>query len=85
MSPKAFSLTARVVFILIALGHVLRLAMRAWSIVQGISIPVRASGIAVVLTAYRAYQGFRLARKFPSRDVTSFENRPREIEVKHAY
>lgn len=66
MSPKAFSLTAGVVFFLIALGHILRLALRASFIVQGISIPMWASGIAVVLTAYLAYQGFRLARKFPS-------------------
>ena len=63
MKQKAFSLTAGVVFLLIALGHVLRIGL-GWSfMVQDFSVPMWASWIAVVITGYLAYEGFRLARK----------------------
>jgi len=66
MSQQAFSLTAGVVFLLIALGHILRVIFGVTFVVYGISIPMWASGIAVVIMGYLAYEGFRLARKSPS-------------------
>ena len=63
MSHKTFSLTAGAIFLLIALGHLLRVILGAGFVVQNISIPMWVSGMAVVITAYLAYQGFRLARK----------------------
>jgi len=55
-----------VVFDLIALGHALRIVL-GWSfVVQGLAVPVWASGLAVVSMGYLAYEGFRLARKSPS-------------------
>ncbi|MBI3667579.1 MAG: hypothetical protein HY236_15355 [Acidobacteria bacterium] len=66
MSQKAFSLAAGVVFLLIAVGHILRVIFGLTFVVQGISVPMWASGIAVVITGYLAYQGFRIARKSPS-------------------
>jgi hypothetical protein len=66
MNQKAFSLAAGVVFLLIALGHILRVAF-GWSFaVQDFVVPMWASWIAVVITGYLAYEGFRLARKPPS-------------------
>ena len=63
MNQKAFSLTAAVVFGLIAFGHLLRIVL-GWSfVVQDFSVPMWASGLAVVITGYLAYEGFRLARK----------------------
>jgi hypothetical protein len=63
MNQKAFSLTAGVVFLLIALGHVLRIVL-GWSfMVQDFSVPMWASWIAVVIMGYLAYEGLRLARK----------------------
>ena len=66
ISQRTFSLIAGVVFGLIALGHVLRIVFNLSFVVQDISIPMSASGLAVVVMAYLAYQGFRLARKSPS-------------------
>ncbi len=66
MSQRTFSLIASVVFGLIALGHVLRIVL-GWSfMVQDFSVPIWASGLAVVIMGYLAYEGFRLARKSPS-------------------
>jgi len=63
MSQRTFSLIASVVFGLIALGHVLRIVFNLSFVVQDISVPMWASGIAIVILGYLAYEGFRLARK----------------------
>ena len=63
MNQHAFELTAGVVFLLIALGHVLRFIFDVPLVVYGVSIPMWASGIAVASMGYLAYEGFRLARK----------------------
>ena len=66
MSQRTFSLIGGVVFGLIALGHVLRIVL-GWSfMVQDFAVPMWASGLAVVILGYFAYEGFRLARKLPS-------------------
>ena len=66
MKQHAFELTAGVVFLLIALGHLLRVLFNVSLVVQGISIPMSASGLAVVVMGYLAYQAFGLARKSAS-------------------
>jgi len=66
MSQKAFSLTAAVLFSLIALGHVLRLAFGRWDItIAGQPIPSWPSWVALLIAGYLAYEGFRLARRGP--------------------
>jgi hypothetical protein len=65
MSQRTFLLVAAVVFGLIALGHALRILFDASLVVSGFSVPMFASGLAVVIMAYLACQGFRLARMFP--------------------
>jgi hypothetical protein len=67
MSQRLFFLTAALIFSVIALGHLLRLALGGGFVVQGFSVPMWASGVAVVVMAYLAWQGFRLAGKTPTR------------------
>ena len=67
MGPKVFSLTAGVLFLLIAVGHLLRIVFGLSLVVQGASVPVWASAIALVITGFMAFQGLRLARKSLSR------------------
>jgi hypothetical protein len=63
MSQRTFSVVGGVVYGLIALGHVLRIVL-GWSfMVQDFAVPMWASGLAVVILGYLAYEGFRLARK----------------------
>jgi hypothetical protein len=63
MSQHAFELIAAVVFLLIAIGHVVRVTFGVSFVVYSISVPMWASGIAVVVMGYLAFEGFRLARK----------------------
>ena len=63
MSQKTFSLVAGVLFLLIALGHALRIASGALVVVENISIPMWASWIALVVMGFLAYEGFRFGRK----------------------
>ena len=63
MSQKTFSLVAGAFFLLVALAHVLRIALSASVVIQNTSIPMWASWIALVVTGYLAYEGFRLSRR----------------------
>jgi hypothetical protein len=65
MNQYAFSLSAGVIFLLIALGHVLRVVFGVSFVVDGISVPMWPSLIAVVITGFLAYEGFHFARKSP--------------------
>jgi hypothetical protein len=65
MNQKTFSLLASVIFLLIALGHLSRLVFN-WSIsLGGWSVPFWVNGVALLIFAYLAYEGFRLAKKSP--------------------
>ena len=63
MSDHAYSLIAGIIFLLIALAHLLRIVLGTPVVVQGISIPVWASAIAFVVTGFLSYEGFRFARR----------------------
>ena len=63
MSHRVFSLTAGVIFGLIALGHILRVAFALVWTVDGRAIPMWASWVALLLAGYLAFEGFRLAQK----------------------
>ncbi|OLD17937.1 MAG: hypothetical protein AUI85_05800 [Acidobacteriales bacterium 13_1_40CM_3_55_5] len=66
MTPRIFSLIASAVFLLIALGHALRLLF-GWHITVGnIVVPVWMSWIGLAIAGYLAYQGFRLSRRIRS-------------------
>ncbi len=63
MSQKVFSLTAGVIFSLIALLHILRIVYRWQAMLEGRTMAMWASWVAVLIAGYLAYQGFRLASK----------------------
>jgi len=63
MSQHAFELIAAVVFLLIAIGHVFRVIFGIAVVVYSIPVPMWASGVAVVIMGYLAFEGFRLARR----------------------
>ncbi len=63
MSQRTFSVTASVIFALIALGHILRVVFVLEWTVQSRAIPMWASWLALLVAAYLASQGFRLGKK----------------------
>ena len=65
MSDHAYALIAGIVFLLVAIAHLLRMALGTPVVVQGVSIPMWASAIALVVTAFLSYEGFRFARRTP--------------------
>ena len=63
MSQRSYVLIAGVVFLVIALGHLLRVVYGVAFIVDDIPIPMWASLVALVVMGFLAYEGFQLARK----------------------
>jgi hypothetical protein len=62
MTQRTFSLVTAMLFLLIALLHAVRL-LRGWQItIEGAVVPLRVSWIGLAITAYLAWEGFRLAR-----------------------
>jgi hypothetical protein len=61
-------LTAGIVFLLIAFAHLARIVFGVSFVVRGISVPMWASLIALVISEYlAAYEGFHFARRVPSK------------------
>ena len=59
MSQKAFSLVAGLIFLLVAVAHLLRLLLR-WSVIlNGWTVPMWVSLIAFVVAAFLAFEGLR--------------------------
>ncbi len=63
MNQKTFSLTAGVIFSLVALLHVLRLVFGWEAIIAGWVVPPWLSGVAMLIVGYLSYEGFRLSGK----------------------
>jgi hypothetical protein len=62
MTQRTFSLVTAMLFLLIAVLHAVRL-LRGWQItIEGAVVPLWASWIGLAITAYLAWQGFRLVR-----------------------
>ncbi len=62
MSQRVFALVSAVIFLFIALAHVIRVLIRASFVVEGYAVPMWASVVAVVFMGYLSFEGFRLAR-----------------------
>jgi hypothetical protein len=60
-------MVAGIIFLLIALCHLVRVVFGVTFVVQSISVPMWASGIAFVIRGYLAFEAFRLARKSHAR------------------
>jgi hypothetical protein len=52
-------------FLLIALYHLTRIIMGLPVVMRGVPVPMWASGVALVVTAFLSYEGFHFARKAP--------------------
>ena len=63
MSDHAYALIAGIIFLLVAIAHLLRMALGTPVVVQGVSIPMWSSAIALVVTAFLSYEGFHFARR----------------------
>ena len=63
MAQKTFLLIASIIFSLIALGHLSRLVFKWLGLLGAWQVPLWVNGVALVIFAYLAYEGFRLARK----------------------
>ncbi len=63
MGQRAYLLTVGVVFSLIALAHLLRIALAAAVVVEGMTVPMWASIPAAILTGYLSFEGFRLGSR----------------------
>jgi hypothetical protein len=62
MTQRTFSLITATLFSVIALLHAVRI-LRGWQVtIGGGVVPIWVSWIGLVIAAYLAYQGFRLAR-----------------------
>ncbi len=65
MSPRVFSLTAGVIFLLIALGHLSRLVFRWRVLIGDFPVPFWVNWVALFVAVYLAYEGFRVSKKSP--------------------
>jgi hypothetical protein len=65
MTHKTFSLVASVIFLVIALGHLSRLVFKWSLLLAGWAVPFWVNGVALLVFAYLAFRGFRLAKKSP--------------------
>ena len=63
MTPRIFRLIAAAVFLLIALGHAIRLLFGWHVTVENIVVPFWISWMGLAIAGYLAYQGFRLSRR----------------------
>jgi len=63
MSQRTFSVVAGVVFLLIALGHLLRVVFGLTFEVAGVAVPMWASVLVVIVAGYLAFEGVRVGRR----------------------
>jgi hypothetical protein len=59
MSRKTFSLVAGLIFLLVAVMHGLRLALRWEAVVNGWSVPMWVSAVALLIAAYLAFEALK--------------------------
>ena len=63
MRQKTFSLVVGLIFLLIAVMHVLRLALMWEVVLNGWMVPMWFSAIAIVIMAYLAFESLKLSRR----------------------
>jgi len=60
MSQITFSLVAGMIFLLVAVMHVLRLALKSEVVLNGWSVPMWISWLALVIAGFLAFEGLKL-------------------------
>jgi len=63
VSQKTFSLVVGLIFLLIAVMHVLRLALKWDVVLNGWSVLMWVSAVALLIAAYLAFEGLKLSRR----------------------
>jgi len=63
MCQKTFSVVVGLIFLLIAIMHGLRLAFRWEVALNGWSVPMWVSVVALPIAAYLAFEGLKLSRR----------------------
>jgi hypothetical protein len=63
MNQKTFSLATGLIFLLIAVIHVLRLAFKWEAVLNGWAVPMWVSAVALLIAAYLAFEGLKLSRR----------------------
>jgi hypothetical protein len=63
MSQKAYFKSAGLIFLLIAVLHLLRLVFGWEAVFEGWNVPQWLSAAALVVAGYLAYEGLRLSRR----------------------
>jgi hypothetical protein len=63
MSQRTFSLVVGVVFLLIAVGHLVRVVFGATLVIEGMAVPKWPSVLAAIVMGCLAFEGFRLSKK----------------------
>ncbi len=62
MNQKAYDIVAGILFLLIAVGHLLRIIFGWTAHLAGFAIPMWWSWIAFIVVAYMAFAGLRASR-----------------------
>ncbi len=65
MNGRTYALVTGVVFLVIAVLHLLRLIFGWQAAIGGGSVPMWASWVALLIAGYLMYEGFRLGRRPP--------------------
>jgi hypothetical protein len=63
MNQKTFSLATGLIFLLIAVIHILRLAFKWEAVLNGWAVPMWVSAVALLIAAYLAFEGLKLSRR----------------------
>jgi hypothetical protein len=63
MNQKTFSLVVGLIFLLIAVIHILRLVFKWEAVLNGWVVPMWVSALALLITAYLAFEGLKLSRR----------------------
>ena len=62
MALKIYLKTAGTIFLIIAVLHLLRLVLGWNAVLEGWSVPLWLSAVALVVAGYLGYEGFRLSK-----------------------
>ncbi len=62
MSQKTFCFVAGLIFLIVAIGHAMRLVFRWEAMIGGWIVPVWMSWVAVLLAGFLAFEGLRKSR-----------------------
>lgn len=62
LSKNTFPQLAAAIFLIVAVAHALRLIFKWVVLIGDWQVPMWVSAVAIVITAYLAYEGFRISR-----------------------